>query len=394
MTRKLEYNNHDSERADHEEEECERDGNNSDTEIEGTFRNPSDLPPPPLFTPFVHPSPPHTREVKLPPTFPTESIVSGSPNNYFGLFFTESELETLVQNTNAYATQKGAGAPGHRLWRATSIPELKIFLGLIIYMGVFSSPRNPDYWTSNPRWPQHGIGRYMSQNRFEQLNRFFHISPPFETLSRSEWYRKIQPLSCNLSRKFREVFIPTSDIAVDEMTIRFTGRSVHTQRVPGKPIPYGYKILALCKHGYTYNFMLTSRVDSFAELDPNLYRGSLSLSVTSKAVYQLGLSLPYRTYRFTMYMDNYFTNIRLLNALREIGIVACGTARPNSAEYPRQFKFGRKKPCFPHNTISGVVHRNVLSVLWQDNNLVRFLTTVHEITGNPNNHGTNWPLKD
>lgn len=42
-------------------------------------------------------------------------------------------------------------------------------------------------------------------------------------------------------------------------------------------------------------------------------------------------------------MDNYFTNILLLKALRDEGIGACGTSRPTSAEYPKEFKFGRKK---------------------------------------------------
>lgn len=113
--------------------------------------------------------------------------------------------------------------------------------------------------------------------------------------------------------------------------VRFTGCSAHTQRVPGKPIPCGYKILVLCQHGYTSNFLFTSRIDSIAELNPHLYSGPLQLSKTSKAVYQLGLSLPYQTQRFTIYMDNYFTNICLLSAFRQIGIGACGTARPNSA---------------------------------------------------------------
>lgn len=141
---------------------------------------------------------------------------------------------------------------------------------------------------------------------------------------------------------------------------------------------------------------MTSRLDSFAKFNPTLYTGNLDLSQTSKAVYQLVSTLPYHSHRFTLYMDNYFTNIHLLSALRDIGIGGCGTARPNSKEYPASFKFGQRKPCFPHNTISGVVCRDVLAVLWQDNNLVRFLTTVHSITGcpNPSSSTINWPLKE
>jgi len=37
------------------------------------------------------------------------------------------------------------------------------------------------------------------------------------------------------------------------------------------------------------------------------------------------------------------------------------------------------------NTISGVVCQNVLVCLWQDNNLVRFISTVYEITAGARN---------
>ena len=88
-------------------------------------------------------------------------------------------------------------------------------------------------------------------------------------------------------------------------------------------------------------------------------------------------------------MDNYFSNIRLFHALRERQIGACGTARPTSAKYPIAFKFGKKKPVFPLNNISGVVCGDVLVCLWQVNNLVQFMSTVHEITF----EGRNFPNK-
>ena len=167
--------------------------------------------------------------------------------------------------------------------------------------------------------------------------------------------------------------------------VRFTGRSAHTILLRGKPTPQGYKILALCDHGYTYSFIFTSRTDSFVEVNHHLYQGHRALSPTSRAVYQLVRDLPFDRFSFTIYMDNYFTNIRLLEALFEIGVGGCGTARPTSAEYPREFKFAQRKPVFPLNTLSGVIQGHVLVCLWQDNNLVRFMSTVHQLTPGPEN---------
>ena len=46
--------------------------------------------------------------------------------------------------------------------------------------------------------------------------------------------------------------------------IHFVGRSFHTIAIPGKPIPLGYKVLALAEKGYTFGFIFTSRTESFS----------------------------------------------------------------------------------------------------------------------------------
>ncbi|PWW71596.1 hypothetical protein C7212DRAFT_54518, partial [Tuber magnatum] len=80
---------------------------------------------------------------------------------------------------------------------------------------------------------------------------------------------------------------------------------------------------------------------------------------------------------FILYCDNYFSNIPLFKALREYSIVACSTGRPNSSRYPCTLKFNRHSSHLPWNTLSGVVLNNVLTIVWQDKNVVRFLTTYH-----------------
>jgi hypothetical protein len=97
-------------------------------------------------------------------------------------------------------------------------------------------------------------------------------------------------------------------------------------------------------------------------------------------VLQLAGSLPPREFSFNIFFDNLFSNIPLFHALRQLDIGAAGTARPNSRVYPTEFKFRGSAPIFPHNTVSGVIRRDVLAVLWQDRKLVRFLTTIHTLT--------------
>jgi len=105
----------------------------------------------------------------------------------------------------------------------------------------------------------------MTKNRFQQLKRYFRISEPLHHPPvRGHWFDKLEPLSSDLQHRYQQYCTPATEVAVDEMMVRFVGRSVHTVRIPNKPIPDGFKILALCKHGYTYSFMYTSRVDQFS----------------------------------------------------------------------------------------------------------------------------------
>ena len=158
----------------------------------------------------------------------------------------------------------------------------------------------------------------MGQVRFEQLKPFFHVSPPIEKLPRPQWCRKLEPLSSALQYQFQRYCIPATEVSIDEMMIRLIGCSVHTVRLPNKPIPEGYKVFALCEHGYTFSFMYTSRVKQFSGQDwdlPYLGPATLPLSPTSRAVLRLATALPYQQYRFILYCDNYFSNILLFQAL-------------------------------------------------------------------------------
>ena len=186
----------------------------------------------------------------------------------------------------------------------------------------------------------------MGQVRFEQLKRFCHISPQMENLPSPLWYQKLELLSSALQQRFQEYCIPATEVSIDEMMRYFIGGSVHTVRLPNKPIQEGYKVFALCEHGYTFSFMYNSRVEQFSGQDldlPYLGLGFLPLSPISHAVVKLATALPSQQYRFTLYYDNYLSNLLLFQALRYLQIAARSTAQPNSGEYPRVLKMKKKQ---------------------------------------------------
>jgi len=138
-------------------------------------------------------------------------------------------------------------------------------------------------------------------------------------------------------------------------------------------------MLGICDKGFLIDFFFAAWGDFWPP--PQQHSTSqLPLSPTSNACYELvKRSLPYTTKQFTIFFDNYFTNVRLFHKLREeLGVGACGTVRSNSAEYPDEHKrVNKTKDILPVGFISGVRVRSVLSLIWQDRQIVRFLSTVH-----------------
>jgi len=157
---------------------------------------------------------------------------------------------------------------------------------------------------------------WMGYVRFQQIKRYLHISEPQDTpISPKTWWKKLEPLNCNIRTRAKECFLPSANVLVDEMMIGFLGRSAHTIKMPNKPIRLGYKILALCDAGYTYDWELTSRVEGFSIAVPQSKR--YPLSPTSSVVLQMLITLPYRIHFFTVYMDNHFSNVGLFARLHQ-----------------------------------------------------------------------------
>jgi hypothetical protein len=111
--------------------------------------------------------------VNLPSTFPNgpEFTLAGvsskgyetipRPGSFFKLVFSNSIYETIVSHTNEYAKWKEAGSRGKRNWEEIQIVHLKIWLGIVIYMGVHGpkSRKMSNFWRLDDHGP---INRHVS----------------------------------------------------------------------------------------------------------------------------------------------------------------------------------------------------------------------------------------
>jgi hypothetical protein len=285
-------------------------------------------------------------------------------------------------------------------------------------MGVVRLPAYEDYWSTE--MGHFLCTEHMSLNRFEDIKRFLHISPPTvgqasqhggqypqasqqplkhddsedEAPERSTtWWHKLEPIASEFRTHCSQYWVPGVNLSIDEMMVRCFGRTAHTVKAPGKPIKEGYKIYALCEAGYTYYFMWSSKTKSFGEL-----KKQVGFSPTESMVLQMAETLP-KGQPHIIYMDNLFTRVPLLRRLRQLSIGGCGTTRKHPEFPPLLLQL--KEHCAKHmewNTTAAIIARKqvqikqedgkdllqndpqdpgVLCFAWQDNNTVIACSTVH-----------------
>jgi hypothetical protein len=175
---------------------------------------------------------------------------------------------TLVENTNLYALSKEARHKENKVkksrwWKAIDLYEMRIFIALLIYIGIVGTSNLESYWLKETTI--HRPMEAMTFFRFEQIKRYFHVSPPPPPLSRqpiNQWFMKLSPLFQMLRKRFQAFVIIGQNVSFDEMMVPFTGRSRHTLKMKNKPISEGFKLWALYCYSYTWDFLFYSRTSS------------------------------------------------------------------------------------------------------------------------------------
>ena len=142
-----------------------------------------------------------------------------------------------------------------RPWRPVSSNEIGVFIWILITIGAYRCKTPADIWhTSKHGWGRHGrvqlyvhswskpISKTLSNNRFFQIKRYLHLSPPAINTSGSNSWHKLEPINSKMQEACRKYYLLSLHVTVNEMMIRFGGRSRHTTRMPNKPITEGCKV--------------------------------------------------------------------------------------------------------------------------------------------------------
>src|SRR5437762_11121641 len=96
---------------------------------------------------------------------------------------------TIAENTNLYAIAMNAStsrtATNSRYWQPTDRNEIRVFFGVLFYMGIHREPNYKTYWeVGKLEGPIHSISSHISLNRFENFGDIFTFLSLFRSLLR------------------------------------------------------------------------------------------------------------------------------------------------------------------------------------------------------------------
>ncbi|KAF5725211.1 ac transposable element-derived 4 [Fusarium mundagurra] len=329
------------------------------------------------------------------------------PLQLFQLFIPISLIQSWIKYTNSWVSHLQENgvidnwntplSEHSRIlkWEGLSSATAYVWLGVVIYLGIHREI-SIDHWKApslGDQRPLHSIIKFIPLRRFQLISRYLRTFDytkinvrdesdlPKTFQAAEEWSELIQKVST-------ELYLPGTNLTVDECMVPFTGRSKEITLVKGKPTPVGFKVWVIAQQGFFLHLPTPK---------PQGKRGKLQteipLSNTQSVVVHLlkrllahRKELPPQTHH--VFTDNLFSSPQLFRLLRQLGFGATGTARPNcgiSSEMKKIKETGRA----PNGTLlkfNEVIFipmpdKQVIQIAWKDSGVVLFLSTVH--TGAP-----------
>ncbi|XP_065568964.1 piggyBac transposable element-derived protein 1-like [Artemia franciscana] len=143
-----------------------------------------------------------------------------TPLKYFQKFFDDELLELIVEQSNLFALQ----TEGCNL--CLTVEELKVFMSIILLLGVIKVPYYRMHWEAATRYPK--ISDKMGRQRFAKIKRFLHFNDNSKAKKSGEQgfdkLYKIRPVLGHIRSKFLEV-TPEENHSIDEQMILSRGEA-------------------------------------------------------------------------------------------------------------------------------------------------------------------------
>lgn len=282
-----------------------------------------------------------------------------TPTDCFELCFDESLVKLLVDMSNMYANQRNYTLN-------VTVSEMKVYIGILLLTGYLSPKNIRMFWETKSDTHNELVSGSMRRGRFLEIHRYLHTCNNHQ-LPKDDKFSKVREYLDHLNKCFvrnAKYVMNTNDISIDETMVPYYGHHGSKQHIHGKPIRFGYKLWSAATPGGYLIYFIPYQGSKAAAL-PDQEKLGLGASV----VMCLTSHLPKAFKFYSLYFDNFFTGLPLLDKLTELGHRGTGTIRENRTEKcPLETSKEMKKK--PRGAISMRTAKDISVVRWHDNNIV------------------------
>ena len=243
-------------------------------------------------------------------------LMCTEPIQFFEAIYRPYEIKSLVKQTNIYRKQKQLFQ-----FEKVTYEEMRCFLGLLLWTSLAQLPSRRAYFKLSKIYQLPHFTSHITRDRFEQLFRMLHLvnnhKIPLTLDSARRFKAKLGKQLKAVCTNSAKLLLPARALSIDEMMVKFYGRSVIRQYIPAKPHKYGVKLWAICCSCCGYS------------LTQSLYLGSSVQSEGGRDVV-IELAEPYFDKGYVVFCDRFFSHLDLAAYLRARSTGLVGTANAKS----------------------------------------------------------------
>lgn len=327
---------------------------------------PDDITPPPPRFPFLG-----NPGIKRQPEDKTDIL------QYVKLFLDNEIMERIVRETNLYAEQfiratRVKSFSRMKKWVPVTIDEMWTFLGIVILQGILGKPKQAWYWSTNKMLETPFFREVMTENRFTLIMKCLHFAnnEAFDANThKAPKLKKIFELFEAINKNFQAVYVPETNLSIDESLVLYKGRLSWIQYIATKRARFGIKFYMMCESSSGYIVKCILYTGKGTLLNEKYEKYGFSTSIV------LSLADTFLDQGYCITMDNFYNSPELYDILLSHKTDAYGTLRCNRKGLPPDIR--NKKNKLKRGEYKAWQKGKILVLQWKDKKDVFLISTVH-----------------
>ena len=308
-----------------------------------------------------------------------------TPYDCFSLFFTDHLWKYIADQTNLYAAQKRKVLNNNKntnnkkisniakltAWRDITINDIKLVNAIYLWSGMLSNAQMEDNWSKRLLF-QTNYGLVIKRTKFAMINCFLHLNNN-EKPDKTDKLFKIRPVIAYLNSKFMKYYEMGNSLSIDEGMIKFNGLVSFKQYIKIKPVKYGVKAFLISD---SFNYYCHKILIYSGNIKNEFAKNSIpeeckDFSVTEQLV--LFLCNEVFGHNRIVYMDNYYTTVRLAKYFTSKNTGLIGTIRRNRIKIDKNSPLPER-----HGQYTFFINKekDMTLVIYNDKSLVYMLSNV------------------